>query len=236
MFDMSLQTRFAKSCADAMFGYSNATLASFSAVMGQTLDFWAEASRSAAGMTPPRTPAPFPAFPAYMQQPFNPFNPFNAWFQPASPPPVAIAAWPFAGLWNPAIWTQSIPTTSVWNTNPWLAAPAPATSLFAPFEAFWGMSPWRSAPVVWPMAAAMMSFGIPRAVAMPTAEANAAAFEAADTAVTAMKTAFSSYRSEGGDASAQVTLGKRVAAAAMLGPFGALSFWSSLAGARGFGF
>ena len=233
MFDVSLQTRFAKSCADAMFGYSNATLASFSAVMGQTLDFWAEASRSAAGVTPMRTQATFPAFPAYIQPPFNPFN---AWLQPASPRPVANTAWPFAAFWNPAIWTAPTPAMSVWNTNPWLAAPAPAASIFAPFEAFWGMSPWRSAPVVWPMAAAMMSFGIPRAVAMPTAEANVAAFEAADAAATAMKNAFSSYRSEGGHASAQVTMGKRFAAAAMLGPFGALSFWSSLAGSRGFGF
>lgn len=70
--------------------------------------------------------------------------------------------------------------------------------MFAPARAWWGMFPLQGTPASWPMAYAMMSAGVPRAVAMPTAEANIAAMDAAQLAKQSIDRAFSSYRSEGG--------------------------------------
>jgi hypothetical protein len=50
----------------------------------------------------------------------------------------------------------------------------------------------------------MMSAGVPRAVAMPAAEANLAAMDAADAAKASFDRAFSAYRTDGGFAATQV--------------------------------
>ena len=90
------------------------------------------------------------------------------------------------------------------------AAPAPAAprpTYWNPFEAWLALFPMpatfstpAAAPMVWPMAFMLIASGVPRQVAWPTAEANAAAMEAADAAAVSVRQAFSSYHTEGGHA------------------------------------
>lgn len=99
-------------------------------------------------------------------------------------------------------------------SNAWAQSP-----MFAPMRAWWGMFPLEGNPASWPMAYAMMSAGVPRAVAMPTAEANVAAMDAADAASASIDRAFSSYRSESGFAVAQIVAPKTWLSALFLAPF-----------------
>jgi hypothetical protein len=99
-------------------------------------------------------------------------------------------------------------------SNAWAASP-----MFAPVRAWWGMFPLEGNPASWPMAYAMMSAGVPRSVALPTAEANAAAIDAADAASASVDHAFSSYRSESGFAVAQIISPKAWLSALFVAPF-----------------
>ncbi len=65
-------------------------------------------------------------------------------------------------------------------------------------------APWTLSPAAWPSAFAMVSNGIPESVAWPAAEANVAAADAAMAVTCAVEKVFSSYRSEGGHATAQI--------------------------------
>jgi len=99
----------------------------------------------------------------------------------------------------------------------WAASP-----MFAPMRAWWGMFPLQGNPACWPMAYAMMSAGVPRTVAMPAAEANVAAFDAASVATASIDRAFSAYRSESGFAVSQVVVSPKTWISALfLAPFAA---------------
>lgn len=69
------------------------------------------------------------------------------------------------------------------------------------------------------MAYAMMTAGVPRAVALPAAEANMAAMDAADAAQTSIDRTFSAYRSDSGFAVAQIVSPKAWLGALFLAPF-----------------
>jgi hypothetical protein len=109
-------------------------------------------------------------------------------------------------------WPMAQPATSAWAPFAWAMPqgfPAP-TSPFGmpgttsnPFAAWLGMFPFAAAPAAWPMAYMFMASGMPSSVAWPTAEANVAAMEAVDVATVTVRQAFSSYRTDGGHASAQ---------------------------------
>lgn len=99
-------------------------------------------------------------------------------------------------------------------SNAWATLP-----MFAPVRAWWGMFPLEGNPASWPMAYAMMTAGVPRAVALPTAEANVAAIDAVDAASTSIDRAFSTYRSESGFAVAQIVSPKAWLGALFLAPF-----------------
>jgi hypothetical protein len=98
------------------------------------------------------------------------------------------------------------------------------------------MTPFGRSPVVLQMAYAMMAFGVPRSVAMPTAEANAAVMNAAEVAAEPLKEAFASYRTDGGHASAQVIMLSRMMSLAMAAPFGAMAAQPWMVGTRAVGF
>lgn len=106
------------------------------------------------------------------------------------------------------------PMDFVQMTNAWASSP-----MFAPIRAWWGLFPLQGNPASWPMAYAMMSAGVPRAVAMPTAEANVAAMDAADAATASIDRTFSSYRSESGFAVAQIISPKTWLGALFAAPF-----------------
>jgi hypothetical protein len=99
-------------------------------------------------------------------------------------------------------------------SSAWVSSP-----MFAPMRAWWGIFPLEGNPASWPMAYAMMTAGVPRAVALPAAEANVAAMEAAEAAQTSIDRVFASYRSESGFAVSQVILPKALISALLLLPF-----------------
>lgn len=114
----------------------------------------------------------------------------------------------------------------------------PAAAFMQPYDFWMSMTPFGRPPVVLQMAYAMMAFGVPREVAMPTAEANLAAIDAAETAAKPLKDAFSNYRSDGGHATAQIKYAMTAAmTAAMLSPLMlATASWPWTQGLRSQGF
>lgn len=89
--------------------------------------------------------------------------------------------------------------------NPWLRPTLPLASV----QAWWGLFPLQGNPSSWPIAYTLMTAGVPRDVALPAAEANIAAMEAADIAQKSLARIFSSYQSNGGHAVSHVTGGRR---------------------------
>lgn len=77
--------------------------------------------------------------------------------------------------------------------------------LFAPVRAWWGLFPLEGNPKSWPMAYAMMTAGVPRAVALPAAEANVAAMDAAEAASASINRVFSSTRGNEGFAASPIS-------------------------------
>ncbi len=81
-----------------------------------------------------------------------------------------------------------------------------------------------------------MTAGVPREVAWPTAEANAAAIDAAEAATEAVNSVFASYHTDSGYAAAHIMPPKQMIAAMLLAPLGAsLAFpWTMAYRATGF--
>ena len=127
-------------------------------------------------------------------QPSNRREPQQPAFPWIWPVPAAPSAPP---AWNPFAW--AIPQSFAPSPYPFGGASAAAN----PFAAWLGMFPFAATPAAWPMACMFMASGVPRSVAWPAAEANVAAMEAADVAAVSVRQAFSSYRTDGGHASAQ---------------------------------
>jgi hypothetical protein len=185
-----LSQRFARSCATAAFGYARAASAAYAALADQTLDFW---SRAAGSSDRARDEDGTPRL-----QLISGPRPYRS---AVTAPMVATTA-------------PTTPLDFVRMSNAWAAS-----SMFAPVRAWWGMFPLEGNPASWPMAYAMMSAGVPRAVAMPAAEANVAAMDAADAAKASIDRAFSSYRSDSGFAVAQIVSPKSWLGALFLAPF-----------------
>ncbi len=100
------------------------------------------------------------------------------------------------------------------SSNPWADTP-----MFAAMRAWWGLFPLEGNPASWPMAYAMMTAGVPRAVALPAAEANMAAMDAAEAASTSIDRAFSTYQSESGFAVSRIVSPKALYGAVFFAPF-----------------
>ena len=186
-----LSKRFARNYATAAFGYARAASAAYSALADQTLTFWSNAARMGT-QTERERPAP------RLELVTGPRPYRSAYLAPAVVPASATAA----------------PVDFVRISNAWMASP-----MFAPMRAWWSLFPFDSNPTSWPMAYAMMSAGVPRAVAVPAAEANVAAMQAADAATDSIKRVFSSYRSESGFAVAPILTPKTWMSAMMVAPF-----------------
>jgi hypothetical protein len=102
---------------------------------------------------------------------------------------------PYRSAVSSAHVVPSTPNDFIRMTTDWANSP-----MFAPARAWLGLFPLQGNPASWPMAYAMMSAGVPRAVALPTAEANIAAMDAAQLAQQSISKTFSSYRSDSGHA------------------------------------
>jgi hypothetical protein len=168
VLDPKLQARFTRSCTDAAFGYTAATIAAYADLTSQVLNFWADALQPA-GDDKTRATNEQAGFPFVRQNTTpTPFAPFDWMVDPRWLPPTANSA-----LGN---------------------------VLASPFAAWCGMLPITASPAVWPMAIMLMSAGVPRSVAWPTAEANVAVMDAADAAAVSVKQVFASYPTGGGHA------------------------------------
>ena len=77
-----LQTRFARSCTDAAFGYARAASAAYAAMADQTLDFWATAAKRPTSSTP--ASSYYVSAPRRMAAPSIPMTPFD-FFQMSNP-------------------------------------------------------------------------------------------------------------------------------------------------------
>jgi hypothetical protein len=196
MIDPSLQARFARSCSDAAVGYANAATAAYANWATQAFELVAGAMRSMQPDPPPRS-----------------------WYR--EPPPAAQDTTP--GLPVPAMPGFPVP----WMPFAWAGLPTSPSPVAGanPVAAWFDMLGFRGPAAAWPMAFMMVAVGIPRNVAWPTAEANAAAIEAADAARRSLETAFSAYRTDGGHASTQVTWSTGPANGAAPTPAFPFPFW-----------
>ena len=192
-----LQSRFARGCTDAAFGYARAMTAAYAAWVNQTLEIWTTAAKPTTER--PSEDTPMPTY--YVEAP-------RRMSAPSIPAPVDL--------------TQM--------SNPWRDL---SRTTLAPIAAWWGLAPFQTNPASWPMAYAMMMSGVPRSVALPAAEANVAAMDAANAATASFNQAFSSYRSASGFAMPPVIAPPPAPTPAFLTPFNTVSMltpWFAMAG------
>jgi len=190
--------KIAQKSAEAAAGYATAAFAAYADMASQTMNFWAQTFDA---MVPRPEPEP------------------RSWYRP--PADLARSAAP----------ARNTATASFFPLWQMVGVPAPARRASTPalfgwtaprspldfWQSWLSMWPLQGPPACWPMAFAMMGAGWSRDVAYPAAQANAAAMDAISTAADAMRTPFSSYRSESGYASAQIVMaGSKVAGAAAL--------------------
>jgi hypothetical protein len=178
-----LQSRFARSCADAAFGYARAASAAYAAMADQTLDFWATAAKRSSSSTPEASyyvQAPRRmAAPSIPMTPFDFFRMSNPWSNTSQAAFAPIAAWwglaPFQT--NPMSWpmahammTAGVPRSvalpaaeaNVAVLDAANAASASVTQVFSSYrsEGGFAMSPQVASPRNNPMLAAFfMPFG-----------------------------------------------------------------------------
>lgn len=203
MLDPELQQRFARRCAEAAFGYSAAGTAACAAFADQVLGFWSSLLQPPA---PPKPKAeldlfrwPLPLVPAPAPAPAPPalFNPF-AWALPPAPPaPPKTPSLP-TNPWEAMAQFAEVMGNAMSAMSPTPVRPAPTPT--NPMSAWVAAMPFTPPAAAWPMAFMMMSSGVPHAVAWPTAEANVAVLDAAETARRSVKQAFASYQTESGHA------------------------------------
>jgi len=171
MLDTRLQERFARRCTDAAFGYTAATTAAYAAFADQVLDFWAGVLKPAGdGARKPQVNWGWP-MPT-----------------PGAAPRQELASVPFLPFAWAAPQSRSSP------------APDPFAGANAAFSAWLSMFSYAVPSPAWPMACMMMASGVPRSVAVPTAEANIAVMDAAEAATSSVQKVLASYRTDGGHA------------------------------------
>lgn len=132
---------------------------------------------------------------------FNPLAPFLPAFMqppaaaPSAPPPSPFDM-PFAAPMMQAMTSFSdavVNAMSAMSSTPVRSIAQPSN----PMAAWLAMFPFSKQAAAWPMAFVMMQSGVPRSVAWPTAEANAAVMDAADTARRSVQQSVDKFRREG---------------------------------------
>jgi hypothetical protein len=200
MIDARTQERLSRSCSDATFGYFNAANAAWAEMTQRSLAMWSEA------MAPMLPPAEKPAPRSWYRHPDEPRSavrrePAVVRAQPVAPPSAgsAYAAWPSPlSLWLELMQTSlaAIPRAAASRQAPAAMPPLP-TAWPAPLSMlvpWWPTLAGERAMTAWPMLLMMVAIGIPRSIAEPAAEANAAALDAAEVATQVVSRAFSRDR------------------------------------------
>lgn len=199
MIDTSTQERFARDCSDAMLGYVAAAGAAYTEVFQRSMGLWSDALSS---MVPaPPEPRSWYRHPDHASAPSRLLPAVAAPFLPSTP----LEQW--SAIMMPWLALAATPPRS--STMPWLGP--------------WAMFVDRRAAATWPMTFFMIAIGVPRSVAVPTAEANAALLDATVVAKQALSRAFSAYRSDSGHATTHVVFENDRIAMAALFPLNGLS-------------
>ncbi|MBS0234386.1 MAG: hypothetical protein JSR99_12985 [Proteobacteria bacterium] len=177
VFDCALHFRFLQKATEAMFEMGQASVAAALACQRRVYD----------DMTPAEL------------QPLEPVNPWEAWLRDWSPPartpmPVQsdlMRSWfEMASACSLAYWSapQPVAPTPAWGQT--FSQPFGIGAFPSSIQAFWGISPWTF--YQGPMVAMMLAYGVPYAVAAPTARASTSAMDAADAACTQWRLIFGS--------------------------------------------
>ena len=164
----------AQSCAEAATGYATAATAAYTEMVSKALDFWCTALSGLAD---------------------KPAQDDNG--KPVQVVPTVTAEPPFgmcASDWHPMSWFDPRRFESLWKLD-FLTPPGHAMLAMA------NAVPLRGSSACWGMAKVMIDSGVPRSVAWPAAEANAAALKAADTASNGLRTIVAHFHSDSGYAS-----------------------------------
>jgi hypothetical protein len=167
--------RIARGCTQAAAGYAAAATAAYTAFACSALDFWCTALSGLA-----ETPV---SSPTAVQQPVV--------------APTVTEEPPFGmslADWSPMSWFDPQRYQSLWYLTP-MTPPAQAAMAMA------NAVPLRGTSGSWGMARVMIDSGVPRSIAWPAAEANAAALEAADVASNGFRTVLANFHTESGYAS-----------------------------------
>lgn len=180
MFDLTAQTRIARSTGVALIDYGAASHQAGFEAMNAILGFWSDVLCQPTSDAEPRS---WYRAPAGSTSATTRTRSADDWAKPSR------AMFPSASPQRP------LPATM----------PDPITGQMTAWQSLM-TDPWKLSPMAWPMALMMMASGMPESVAVPAASANAAAADAAMTAGQAINETVSSYRSDGGHAVAQVVV------------------------------
>ena len=185
MLDTALQQRFARRCAEASMGYATAATAAYSQMAVQALDFWCMALSGLVEEQPGERPTTktYASAAPHSEMPFG----------------MSLADW------TPFPWLDGRRVEAMFNFD---TSTPPPMAFLALSNAF----PLRGSSASWPFAHAMIESGVPRAVAWPAAEANAAALDAADAASKGFRQVIASYHTESGYAGVVRTMTPTLAA------------------------
>lgn len=196
--------RIARSSTDAVAGYATAAVAAYAEFASQALGLWAQTIDS---MLPKPEPSSWYRHPDQRPAHAQATQPFP-WMGLAAQPAQAWSQF-YGQFWQHALGKPGVPAVLAGHAG------------FNPFTLWMRAWPLQGNPAAWPMAFALMGAGWSRHVAYPTAEANVAVIDAVSTATRAAQQQFSTYRSDGGHATAQIMFQTEKAVAALLLPIGA---------------
>lgn len=135
----------------------------------------------------------------------------RSWYRHPDPEPTPLLpAWLQAPPWSlmsAALGQPPAPSASLPWTFPVMPAAPGAMTPWQPWLRLWSQSATLQ---TWPMAMMLMAAGVPRGAAWPAAEAGAHMMAASAKAAEGLEQMFSSYRSAGGHASAQIIPPRRL--------------------------
>lgn len=170
MFDVETQTRFNKSCTEAVVNYLNASGAAYQAMADQMLRMWGQSVDAFVDSAQP------PGRSGYTERYVRDERASGANF------PML----PWAAVPNAMVGTNPMASLSPFGVPYGMFSP------FAPFMEM--MNPLQAA--AWPMAVGMISVGVPEQIAWPTARGNAAAMDAFNVAANSVEKALKEYKAE----------------------------------------
>ncbi len=177
MLDVASQQKFTRGCSDAGIGYAQAASAAYMQAANHVFDFWCQALGGiAAGLdASPRSQNPLPVASKAPEVPFG--------FSPAD--------------WVPFPFLDCRRVDAVMSVNQ-------SYNPMGVFMALFSAVPLRGMPAAWPFAQVMINAGVPRDVAWPAAEANAAVIGAAEAATQGFQKVFAACQTGSGFASSQL--------------------------------